>query len=95
MVGFCSVTVASCLFNGFYIVGFEGLFMVHPEVSGALSRGDPVVALETTIVTHGMPHPHNVETALEVEQIIRDQGAVPATVGVMDGVIHVGKRRLS
>lgn len=49
-----------------------------------------MVALETTIVTHGMPHPHNVQTAMEVEGIIRNEGAVPATIGVLDGVIHVG-----
>ena len=65
--------------------------MVQPEVKDAIARGDPVVALETTIVTHGMPHPQNVQTALEVEQIIRDQGAVPASIGMLEGIIHVGK----
>ena len=65
--------------------------MVHPEVRSALSLGDPVVALETTILTHGMPYPQNVETALEVEGIIREQGAVPATIGMLEGVMHVGK----
>lgn len=65
--------------------------MVHPEVSSALLRRDPVVALETTIVTHGMPYPQNVETALEVEEIIRNQGAVPASIGMLEGVMHVGK----
>ncbi len=66
-------------------------FVIHPEVKQALSNGDPVVALETTIVTHGMPHPHNINTALEVEGIIRDAGAVPATIGVLDGTVHVGE----
>ncbi len=60
------------------------------EVSDALSNGAPVVALESTIITHGMPYPQNVETAREVEQIIRDGGAVPATIAVLNGDLHVG-----
>jgi len=66
-------------------------FVVYPEVKAALSRGEPVVALETTIVTHGMPHPHNIDTAIEVEKIIRSEGATPATIAMLDGVIRVGK----
>jgi pseudouridine-5'-phosphate glycosidase len=61
-----------------------------PEVEEALERGAPVVALESTIIAHGMPYPHNVETAVEVEQIIRDHGATPATIAVMGGRIRVG-----
>ena len=68
-----------------------GPLCVQPQVSRALERGDPVVALETTIVTHGMPHPHNLETALEVEQVVREAGAVPASIGVLDGTVHVGQ----
>ena len=54
---------------------------IAPEVAAALAEGKPVVALESTIISHGMPYPKNVETALEVEKIIRDNGAVPATIG--------------
>ena len=65
--------------------------VVHPEVSNALASSQPVVALETTIVTHGMPHPQNFETALEVEEIVRRGGATPATIGVIEGRVHVGE----
>lgn len=68
----------------------EGLFSVHPEVADAVASGEPVVALETTIVTHGMPHPQNIDTALEVEAVVRSAGAVPASIGVLDGTVHVG-----
>lgn len=61
-----------------------------PEVAAALKDGAPLVALESTIITHGMPWPQNVETAAQVEQVIRDEGAVPATIAVMRGRIHVG-----
>jgi pseudouridine-5'-phosphate glycosidase len=60
------------------------------EVRHALENRLPVVALETTIISHGMPYPQNVEMAKEVEQIIRDNGAVPATIGIMDGKIKIG-----
>ncbi len=63
---------------------------IHPEVREALLRGDPVVALESTIISHGMPYPQNAETALRVEQTIRDQGAVPATIAVIGGRLKVG-----
>ena len=58
---------------------------VAPEVSAALQQGKPVVALESTIISHGMPYPKNVETALLVEQTIRENGAVPATIAVIGG----------
>lgn len=61
-----------------------------PEVRAALEAGRPVVALESTIVTHGMPFPANVETALAVEAVVRDNGAVPATIAVLDGRVLVG-----
>jgi pseudouridine-5'-phosphate glycosidase len=61
-----------------------------PEVRDALDEGRPVVALESTIVTHGMPYPRNLETALAVEDVVREHGAVPATVAVVDGVPRVG-----
>ena len=63
---------------------------VNPEVAAALAEGKPVVALESTIISHGMPYPQNVETALAVEQIIRDNGAVPATIAVIGGRLKAG-----
>ena len=63
---------------------------VAPEVAGALRAGKPVVALESTIISHGMPWPQNAETALRVEQLIRDEGAVPATVAVIGGRLKAG-----
>lgn len=61
-----------------------------PEVEAAIAAGKPVVALESTIVTHGMPYPDNVETARAVEAEIRSRGAVPATIAVLEGKIRVG-----
>ena len=66
---------------------------IHPEVSAALAQGLPVVALESTIIAHGMPYPQNVQTALEVEAVIRAHGAIPATIAVLDGKICVGLSR--
>ena len=60
------------------------------EVKEALEKGLPVVALESTIISHGMPYPKNVETALSLEKLIRDNGAVPATIAIINGVIKVG-----
>lgn len=68
----------------------SSLIRVSPEVSEALKAGQPVVALESTIVAHGMPYPANLETALAVEGIVREEGAVPATVAVVDGAVQVG-----
>ncbi|NRP11887.1 Pseudouridine-5'-phosphate glycosidase [Aliiroseovarius sp. xm-m-379] len=61
-----------------------------PDVAQALTHGTPVVALESTIITHGMPYPQNVETAREVEAVVRAGGAVPATIAVMNGKLHIG-----
>jgi len=63
---------------------------VAPEVQAALEAGRPVVALESTIISHGMPYPKNVETALNVEKIIRENGAVPATIAIIKGKMTVG-----
>ena len=63
---------------------------VSPEVQEALAAGKPIVALESTIISHGMPYPKNVETALLVEQTIRDNGAVPATIAVIGGRLKAG-----
>ncbi|MFC3164296.1 pseudouridine-5'-phosphate glycosidase [Ciceribacter thiooxidans] len=60
------------------------------EVAAAKVRGAPIVALESTIITHGMPFPGNLEMARSVEAIIREQGAVPATIAVIDGILHIG-----
>ena len=63
---------------------------ISPEVRKALDEGRPVVALESTIISHGMPYPRNVETALMVEQTIRDNGAVPATIAIIGGRLKAG-----
>jgi pseudouridylate synthase len=63
---------------------------VAPEVADALREGRAVVALESTIITHGMPRPQNVATASEVEGVVRDGGAVPATIAIIGGRIKVG-----
>lgn len=63
---------------------------IQPEVKEALESGKPVVALESTILSHGMPWPENLGFAAEVEQAVRDEGAVPATMAIMDGKIKVG-----
>ena len=63
---------------------------IKPEVKAALDEGKVVIALESTIIAHGMPYPKNIETALEVEEVIRSKGAVPATIGIIKGRIKVG-----
>lgn len=63
---------------------------LSPEVAKALQEGRPVVALESTIISHGMPYPANVETARKVEQIVRDRGAVPATIAILGGKLKAG-----
>jgi pseudouridine-5'-phosphate glycosidase len=64
--------------------------ILSPEVAKARALGAPIVALESTIITHGMPFPQNVETARRVEAMVRTQGAVPATIAIMDRQIHIG-----
>ena len=68
----------------------EKYLEIKAEVKEALAAGKPVVALESTIIAHGMPYPQNIETALEIEDIIRANGAVPATIGIIDGKIKIG-----
>src|SRR5690242_20525444 len=63
---------------------------IHPEVKEALANNKPVVALESTIISHGMPYPKNVETALAVEEVVRANGAIPATIAIFNGTCHVG-----
>lgn len=64
--------------------------VISEEVTEALANNKPVVALESTIISHGMPYPQNVETALKVEQVVRDNGAIPATVAILNGQLKVG-----
>ncbi|MGU4446100.1 pseudouridine-5'-phosphate glycosidase [Escherichia coli] len=66
------------------------LLQISPEVQDALKNKKPVVALESTIISHGMPFPQNAQTAIEVEETIRKQGAVPATIAIIGGVMKVG-----
>lgn len=63
---------------------------IHPEVADAIAAGQPIVALESTIITHGMPWPDNDRMAADVEAVIRDEGAVPATIAVVSGRLRVG-----
>ncbi|MBI1224489.1 MAG: pseudouridine-5-phosphate glycosidase [Bacteroidetes bacterium] len=63
---------------------------ISPSVKAALSNGQPVVALESTIISHGMPYPQNLETALQVEQAVRENGAVPATIAIIGGKLKAG-----
>ena len=63
---------------------------IHPEVSGALVAGRPVVALESTIISHGLPRPDNLRVAREIEQAVRSGGAVPATIAIVGGEPHIG-----
>ena len=69
---------------------FEQYLDINPEIEAARNEGKAVVALESTIISHGMPYPKNVETALMVEKIVRENGAAPATVAIINGKIKVG-----
>jgi pseudouridine-5'-phosphate glycosidase len=69
---------------------FEKYLDINPEVAAALKSGKAVVALESTIISHGMPYPKNVETALNVEKIVRENGAIPATIAILKGRLKVG-----
>lgn len=75
-------------------LGYNNKYIeLDPDVEKALTKGKPVVALESTIISHGMPYPKNIETALELEQIVRDKDAVPATIALINGKIKVGISR--
>ena len=71
----------------------EKAIKLSAEVANALKAGKPIVALESTIISHGLPRPSNLEVALECERIVRDAGAVPATIALLDGMILVGLER--
>jgi pseudouridine-5'-phosphate glycosidase len=68
----------------------DQLSVIAPEVESALAAGKPVVALESTVIAHGLPKPINIETARRLEEIVREEGAVPATVAVLQGKLHLG-----
>ena len=68
----------------------QQMVTIHPEVRSALALGCPVIAMESTIVTHGMPYPENVRTALGLEEIMRSYDVTPATIGIIDGQVVVG-----
>src|SRR4051812_39022015 len=68
----------------------HSFLLLSPEVAAARAAGKPIVALESTIIAHGMPYPQNVQTAREVEQVIRAAGAVPATIAIIGGKICIG-----
>lgn len=76
--------------RGAFMTGLAAVLAVDPEIRDALAAGRAVVALESTIITHGMPYPQNLETARAVEAVVRAGGAVPATVAVLDGTLRVG-----
>lgn len=68
----------------------ERYFSILPEVEQGLGGGRPVVALESTVITHGLPHPDNLSLAKNMEKVIRDKNCIPATIAILDGLIHVG-----
>ena len=71
-------------------MNIKDYIVINPKVQAAIDSNKPVVALESTIISHGMPYPKNVETALNVEKIVRENGAVPATIAIIKGKITVG-----
>lgn len=74
-------------------MNLEKYLVVSEEIKAALANNRPVVALESTIISHGMPYPQNVETALKVEEIVRESGAIPATIAILNGKLTVGLSR--
>lgn len=72
------------------MMNLKDILVINPEVQKALDENRPVVALESTIISHGMPYPQNVETALTVEKIVRENGAIPATIAIIGGKLTVG-----
>lgn len=71
-------------------MSLKNILVINPEVKKAIDENKPVVALESTIISHGMPYPQNVETALTVEKIVRENGAIPATIAIIGGKLTVG-----
>ncbi len=73
-------------------MAYDLRFQYHPEVQEAFAGGQPVVALESTVITHGLPYPENVRTALAMESAVREGGAIPATIAIINGEVFVGLR---
>jgi pseudouridine-5'-phosphate glycosidase len=71
----------------------SGLYRCSDAVAAALTARQPVVALETTVVTHGLPYPEGLTVALELEEVVRTHGAIPATIGILEGVVRIGLNR--
>src|ERR1041385_6821335 len=71
----------------------KNLLHLHPEIESALTASKPVVALESTVIAHGLPRPQNIETAVRLEQIVRDEGATAATIAILNGELCVGLTR--
>lgn len=69
---------------------FAPVLNFSDEVKAALANNKPIVALESTIISHGMPYPQNYETAIQVESVVRENGATPATIAILDGQIQIG-----
>lgn len=69
---------------------FNGALVIDPEVRDAVMSGQPVVALESTIISHGLPYPRNLEVATQLENIVREHGGIPATTAIINGVPRVG-----
>lgn len=65
-------------------------FVVHPDVVFGLKNGHPIVALESAVITHGLPHPQNLQLAQSLEQVVRAQAAIPATIALLQGIVHIG-----
>ncbi|KAI7851035.1 Indigoidine synthase A family protein [Circinella umbellata] len=74
----------------FHALASSKHFNITPEIKHAIVNKSPVVALESTIISHGMPYPQNVQTAGDVQDIVRSQGAIPATIAILDGRVHIG-----
>ena len=68
----------------------DSLISIRPDIAAALANGEPVVGLESTVIAHGLPRPHNLETALQMEAAVREGGARPATIAILDGKIVIG-----
>jgi pseudouridine-5'-phosphate glycosidase len=68
----------------------KSIFRISPEVAQAQSLGTPIVALESTVITHGLPYPENIQLAQDMENVVRHRGAIPATIAILEGMVHVG-----
>ena len=76
--------------NNMHNSKFDSYLDINSEVQNAIDNREPIVALESTIICHGMPFPKNLETAIEVESVVRENGGIPATIAILDGRLKVG-----